>query len=402
MNDFPRVALFADTFYETNGAANVIRRLRDFAEEHDRPFLCVRAGSETRYEENKNAATLELKRGRCSFSLDAELKYDPFLWRYKNLVGKTLDEFKPDVIHVTGLNDVSQLGFYFTHFRSIPAVASWHTNAHEYAARRALGWFPSFVPAKLKAGVSRAIEKTVFEGLMKLYFLAQMQLAPNEELVETIRQKTRRPSFLMSRGVDTDLFTPAKRRRDDNRFVLGYVGRLQPEKNVRFLAEVDRALREAQAENYKFLIIGEGGEARWLEKNLASVELTGVLHGEELARRYAEMDLLVFPSRTDAFGNVVLEAMAAGVPAVVMPEGGPKFLIRQRRSGYVAADERDFIAAVTRFVKLGKTPGKMRAAARAAACSRSWNRVFEQVFQNYSAAAKLDKNIRLETLSQTA
>jgi len=396
MKNFPRVALFADTFYETNGAANVIRRLREFAAERGRPFLCVYGGSETRFDNSGNASTLELKRGRLSFPIDGELKYDPFLWRYKKLVAKTLDEFQPDIIHVTGLNDVSQLGFYFAHFQSIPAVASWHTNTHEYAARRFLSCLPP-LPSKLKNNLNRTIERTVLRGLMKLYFLAQMQLAPNEELVETIRKMTRRPTFLMSRGVDTELFAPAKRRRclREKELVLGYVGRLRPEKNVRLLADVERALQAANIENYKFLIVGEGGEDEWLRKNLLRVELAGVLRGEALARAYADMDLFVFPSLTDAFGNVVLEAMASGVPAIVMPQGGPKYLIEHRRSGFIAEDERDFIDAVTDFVKKRRTPPGMRDAARSTACKRSWQSVFEQVYQNYRAGMTFDKSVRV-------
>jgi len=395
MSNFPRIALFADTFYETNGAANVIRRLRTFALENERPFLCVCAGDETRFEQTGNDRLLELKRCKLSFPIDGKLKYDPFLWRYKNLVKKTLDDFQPDIIHVTGLNDVSQLGFFFGHYSKVPMVASWHTNTHEYVARRLAGLMTR-LPGKLEKYINGVVEREVFRGLMKLNFLAQMQLAPNEELVETIQRMTRRPTFLMSRGVDADLFAPDKRRRSDDAFVLGYVGRLRPEKNVRFLAEVDRALQKAKIGDYKFVIVGEGSDAEWLKKNLSDAELTGVLHGEELARAYADMDLFVFPSRTDAFGNVVLEAIAAGVPAVVMPDNGPKFLIEHDRSGYVAADEKDFVAAVTEFVKNRKMPTAMREAARKAACERSWQSVFEQVYHNYRLGMTFEKNVRVE------
>jgi glycosyltransferase involved in cell wall biosynthesis len=395
MNDCPRVALFADTFYETNGAANVIRRLRAFALENDLPFLCVCAGDETRLTRHGNALMLELKRGKLSFPIDGKLKFDPFLWRYKNLISETLADFQPDVLHVTGLNDVSQLGFFFAHFRRVSAVASWHTNAHEYAASRLAGLMPR-LPEKLKNGLSEIIERTVWRGFMKAHFLAQVQLAPNEELVRRIQKMTRRPTFLMSRGVDTELFASAKRRRcpREDLFVIGYVGRLRPEKNVRFLAEVDAALQKANVKNYEFVIVGEGGEERWLKENLSRARLTGVLHGEELARVYADMDLFVFPSNTDAFGNVVLEAMSSGVPAIVMPSGGPKFLIEHERNGYVARDEQDFISAVVAFAAGRKMPPEMREAARAAACRRSWKAVFEQVYQNYRHAATLDKNVR--------
>ena len=394
MINFPRVALFADTFYETNGAANVIRRLESFAREKKLPFLCVRAGKETDFTRDGNLNILELKRSRLSFPIDGKLRYDPRLWRYKKLVKEKLDKFQPDVIHVTGLNDVSQLGFYFAHYNDISAIASWHTNAHEYTAcrlLRALGWLPQ----NTQKVIGKKVESIVMRGLMKLLYLAQIQLAPNQELVDEIQKMTRRPSFLMSRGVDTKFLNPNKRKRNDSTLVLGYVGRLRPEKNVRFFVEIEQALQNAGVENFKFVLVGEGGEDEWLEKNLQNAELTGVLYGEELAGAYADMDLLVFPSQTDAFGNVVLEAMASGVPAVVMPQGGPKFLIEDGVNGFIASDEKDFLETIVSLAKQPQQLNEMRNNARTAACERSWERVFEDVYDKYQLSTLVSKQIRV-------
>jgi phosphatidylinositol alpha 1,6-mannosyltransferase len=394
MEKLPRVALFAETFHETNGAANVLRRLTAYAKERDYPFLCVRAGDETRVLTEGNLKILELARSSLSIKLDTELKYDPFLWRYKNLVRRTLESFQPDVLHLTGFSDVSQLGFYFAHFQRIPAVASWHTNGHEYAARRALSKL-NWLPNKLQRKVGNVIEKVVLRGSMKMYFLAQVQLAPNQELVRQMRRMTRRPSFLMSRGVDAEFLSPSKRQRTNDIFTIGYVGRLQAEKNVRFLARIEAAINEAGLTNYKFLIVGDGSEEKWLQKNLRRAEFTGVLRGEELARAFAGMDLFAFPSKTDAFGNVVLEAMAAGVPGVVMPEGGPKFLIEHGKNGFVARDEQDFCEIVKNAVVAPESLTEMKTAAREAALTRSWEKVFEGVFEKYRFAATLKKNVRV-------
>ncbi len=88
---------------------------------------------------------------------------------------------------------------------------------------------------------------------------------------------------------------------------------MQAEKNIRFLAELDAFLQNAGLTDYRFVIVGDGSEADWLRKNLKNANFTGILGGEDLARAFADMDLFAFPSKTDAFGNVVLEAMAAGV-----------------------------------------------------------------------------------------
>ena len=394
MNSSPRVALFADTFHETNGAANFLRRLVNYAKGKNYEFLCVRSGDETKFYKDGSVSFLDLKRGKASIPLDGALKFDPFLWRHKKLVKNTLQNFAPNVIHLTGLNDISLFAYYFAHFKKIPAVATWHTNAHEYAAQRFLSVIP-FIGGNTKRKIGKTVETIVFRGLMKLYFMAQMQLAPNEELVDEIRRLTHRPSFLLGRGVDTDFLSPTKRRRaDDQEIVIGFVGRLRPEKNVRFFAEIEAALQAAHIENYKFMIVGEGGERRWLENNLVKKHLTGEVFGEELARTYADMDLFVFPSQTDAFGNVVLEAMSSGVPAVVMREGGPKFLIEHGADGFIAETNPEFIETVIRLVKNPLQLKALGEAAHRSAQKHSWERVFEKMFEYYKICMDYKKNVR--------
>jgi phosphatidylinositol alpha 1,6-mannosyltransferase len=394
MNNVPRIALFPDTYHEVNGAANVLRKLVKFAEEHEYPMLCFIPGAKTEFREQGSVQICELKRGKLSIPIDGELKFDPLFWRHKKVIGKKLKEFKPDVIHLTGLNDVSQIGFYFAHFLDVPAVASWHTNTHEYAASRLLTGLRWLSP-EIRETIRRKVENGVMTGLMKLYFLAQVQLAPNEELTAQIQKMTRRPSFLMSRGVDTEFLNPAKRKRDDQSLVLGYVGRLRPEKNVRLFARIETELTKANISDYRIVMVGEGDEAGWLKENLKKGELPGTLRGEALAEAYANMDLFVFPSETDAFGNVVLEAMASGVPGVVTPHGGPKFLIEHGVNGFVAQDETEFVKTVVDLAQNRPRLSEMRKLARAAACERSWERVFETLYENYRFASTVSKKVRV-------
>ena len=395
MTEFPRVALFADSFNETNGAANVLRRLTAFAKAKNYPFLCVRAGAKTCFWREGSLEILELKRSFTAVTLNEDLKYDPLLWRYHGLIKKTIRDFQPDVLHLTGVNDISQLGFVFAHFKKLPAVASWHTNAHQYLAQRILNRL-SFLPVGMQSKVKQTIEKNSLRGVMKMYFLAQIQLAPNLELVELIRRMTNRPTFLLERGVDAEFFSPDNRRRTDKTFNLGFVGRLRPEKNVRFLAEVDAALQKAGVQDYRFVIVGEGSEAEWLNYHLKNKTLTGVLHGQELARTYADLDLVVFPSKTDAFGNVALEAMASGVPSVVMPDGGPKFLIEHEKNGFIARDDVDFCTIVTDTLNSPEKLIEMKINARQTALKYCWENIFQSVFENYKKAKTIKKNIRAD------
>jgi glycosyltransferase involved in cell wall biosynthesis len=192
---------------------------------------------------------------------------------------------------------------------------------------------------------------------------------------------------MMRRGVDTNLFTPAKRKRKDGLFTIGYVGRLTPEKNVRMLAELEKGLLAAGVRDFRFVVVGTGSERVWMEQQMQAAEFAGVLKGEALARAYANLDLFIFPSHTDTFGNVVLEAQASGVPAIVSDQGGPKFIIRDGQTGFVATSERGFLpGCLDAALKLMAEPElhhRMREAARELACRASWDTVFEQVYQAY-------------------
>lgn len=393
MNVVPRIALFADTYHELNGAANFLRRLTDFARSRDYPFLCIRAGEKTELTKDGSVQFLSLKRSFASVPLDGFLRYDPFLWRYQGLVKRTVEDFEPNSLHLTGLNDISQLGFVLSHKKKLPAVATWHTNTHEYAASRLttrLRWLPE----KTLNKIGSSVEKFTMNGLMKLYFMAQMQLAPNPELVEEIGRMTNRPSYLLRRGVDTDNLNPAKRTRKDDAFVLGFVGRLRPEKNVRFLAKIEEKLLANNITNYRFLIVGDGSERGWLERNLSSAQFTGEIHGNELTEAFANMDLFVFPSLTDAFANVVLEAMSSGVPAISFAVGGPKFLIENGVSGFVADTEDELCQTAVDILKDTSVIEPMRNEARHFAELHSWTRIFELNYEYYRVLQTFKKNVR--------
>jgi glycosyltransferase involved in cell wall biosynthesis len=190
----------------------------------------------------------------------------------------------------------------------------------------------------------------------------------------------------MTRGVDTEAFSPAYRDRDvsDADFVLGFVGRLSVEKNVALLVAIEQQLRQRGAGDFRFLIVGHGGEETWLRERLRRAEFTGVLRGADLARAYANMDVFVFPSHTDTFGNVVLEALASGVPAIVTPDGGPARIVRDGDTGFIRADQ-DFAAAIAGLADDAPKHAAMRERARQYALSASWDAVFDGVYAQYAA-----------------
>ena len=389
----PRVAFFPDSYLEVNGAAMTCRRLTGFARKRGYPFLCVYAAEKTAKTTDGSVINLALKRSPISIPIDGGLKYDALFNRHLKLVEKTLDEFKPDVLHLTGVNDVSIIAAILAYKRRLPLIGSWHTNVHEFAAKRLDKLF-SFLPEKMRTSMSGLAEKKIFEWAVLYYKMPQVVLSPNQELVEALVRDEERESLLMARGVDTEMFNPQKRTVNHAIFRFGYIGRLRAEKNVRLLAKLEKRLLELGKTNFKFLIVGEGTEKDWLEKNMQTAEFTGYLEGEKLAEAYANLDVFIFPSETDTFGNVTQEAMASGVPAIVTGQGGPKFVIKDGETGFVAENFEDFVKYAVELMDNPEKLSKMKQASIDFVMSKSWDAVFEGVYEAYNKTLEVHKRIK--------
>jgi phosphatidylinositol alpha 1,6-mannosyltransferase len=386
----PRVAYFPDSFHEVNGVAHTSRNFVAYAERHNLPFLCVRAGTRPNpIEQHGNLRTLELPRSEIAVGMEKDLAFDPFFWRHADTIEDELHRFRPDILHMTGPSELGIFAAYFAWKLQIPLAASWHTNVHEYAARR-LTWLTSLMPSELGVATEQGVEAGSLDLTTRFYSLAKVLFAPNTELCDMLAKATGRPCHLMQRGVDTTLFSPGHRTRPqrtaDEPFTLGYVGRLSVEKNVALLPPIERELIAAGLP-VRFLVIGHGAEEEALRHELPNAEFAGVLRGLELSQAYADMDLLVFPSHTDTFGNVVLEALASGVPAIVTPDGGPKYIVREKGSGEpetgVITSDSGFSAAIAEILRSPQRLAAMRSAARAYALHCSWNAVFDRVYDAY-------------------
>lgn len=168
---------------------------------------------------------------------------------------------------------------------------------------------------------------------------------------------------------------------------MGFVGRITPGKNVRLIADVEQALIARGLKNFRFLIAGDGSDRDWLKRNLRHADLPGILRGEELAAAYADMDLFLFPSRTDTFGNAVQEAMASGTPPIVNDAGGPKFIVRDGISGCVGRTDEAFSEQTVELMLDRERRSRMRAAGLKQLANASWDQVIEDVYTGYLATA---------------
>ena len=195
---------------------------------------------------------------------------------------------------------------------------------------------------------------------------------------------------ILPRGLDTDLFNPKQR---DLTFWPGpgvngqevrllYVGRISREKDLDVLAAAYKKIRDA-GQPVKLYLVGDGPYSEALAAALPDAVFLGYLKGEKLAKAYASADVFVFPSTTDTFGNVVLEAQASGLPVIVSDLGGPKELVENGRTGLVtkAHDVEDFARAIERMSRDSSLRSRMGREARQKVIDRSWPGAFRKFWQ---------------------
>jgi phosphatidylinositol alpha 1,6-mannosyltransferase len=378
----PRIALFCETFHEINGVALTVRQLVAFASRHDRPLLAIHGGKGPATEDLGSVRRVELQRSRFSIGIDSDLEYDLFFWRYLSRIRKEILAFRTDAIHITSPGEFGQIGAYLANQLKIPLVASWHTNFHQFAARR-LQKLLDWLPKGISEPAASWSEQRSLRILLWFYGRAAVTLAPTAAQVQWLEETLRRPSFLMPRGVDCELFHPAKRTVQDDTLRLGFVGRITPEKGVRLFQKIEGALQAAGYSDFRITFVGDGSEVTWLKQNLRHAEFLGVLRGEELARAYANMDVFVFPSKTDTFGNVIQESAASRVPAVVTNEGGPQHLVVPGTTGHIADSDENFVARVLELSIDREKRRTMGIAAREKMRDTSWDTAFEMTYAAY-------------------
>jgi phosphatidylinositol alpha 1,6-mannosyltransferase len=398
--DTLRVAFFSDAYHEIDGVANTSRQFEAFARKHELPFLMVHAGPQKEILKLGSVTRIQIRRSAMSFPLDGGHRYDPLLLRYYHEMARLVRVFDPHVVQITGPGDVSTLGLLLAHRLGITLAASWQTNVHQYARARAITLLAR-LPNAWSTPFGDLIEQLSFRATTRFYKIPLLLFAPNQETVDILKTTTGKPCFLMSHSVDTAAFNPKFRDRVGGCFTIGYVGRLTAEKNVRWLVRLEQALLARGHKNFRIIVVGDGAEKRWLQKNSHHAEFTGVLTGKELSRTFANMDILAFPSETDTFGLAVLEALASGVPAVVTAKGGPQFTVQHGKTGYIASDFDEFVSQIALLLARPKQLSSMGISARQYALSTSWDRIFRDMYHAYGTCLRVAAPIGALAESET-
>ena len=378
----PRVALFPCVYHEVDGVASTSKQFEAFAGRRGFPLLMVHAGPVNAVTASGCVTHIELQRSRLKFPIDRAHYYDLLFWRHYRKLESQIRDFQPDLIQITGPSDVGMLGALVAHRLKIPLAATWQTNVHQYARSRAAN-LVSFLSPAAATKLLDAVERSSFRAAARFYKIPRLLFAPNQEIIQALEAATGKPCYLMSHAVDTDVFTPELRNRQGGPFQIGFVGRLTAEKNVRWLARLEQSLIAMGHRDFEIVVVGQGAEEQWLRDHMKQARFTGLLTGRELSQAFANLDLLAFPSETDTFGLVVLEAFASGVPAVVTGGGGPKYTVRHGQTGYSANTFDEFASYISVLMSRHDVHSAMCVAAREQAVATSWNRIFEGVYEAY-------------------
>lgn len=292
-------------------------------------------------------------------------------------VRRCLTGFGPQVVHVATEGPLGWQVLRAARRLALPVVSSYHTNFSQYMRYYHLG----------------LIEPPLWRYLRWFHNRGSVTFCPTPSIRELIESKGFENVRVWSRGVDCGTFNPgfadpAVREQygiESGEIALLYAGRLASEKNLAVLVEAMNALNASR--RVKLLLVGDGPFRGHLEQMADErVVFTGYKHGRELSALYASADVFVFPSLTDTFGNVLLEAMASGVPAVGFDAPGPRDVIRDGETGCVVR-ERSAEALANALGTLVGSPARIRAlgtAARTYAEGQTWERINETVREGYA------------------
>ncbi len=289
---------------------------------------------------------------------------------------EALAEGRYDLVHLCSPGPAGVAAALIARIMDLPLVGSHHTELGAYAGLRS-------GDARLRAGMDMA--------LAALYGQCEIVLSPSEAADESLRALGVPVERIgrWERGVDVSRFDPALRepRSLPGELNVLYAGRLTTEKGVSLLADAFLAARAADPRLHLVLAGGGPEEAALRELLGAHATFLGWLEGEKLARAYASADIFLFASRTDTFGQVVIEAQASGLPVVAVAEGGPLSLIEDGRTGRLCPPEAEALAAaVGELARFPALRGRLADEALASVRERSWEHALDQLAAGYRRA----------------
>jgi Glycosyltransferase len=368
-----RVAYFCDTFApQINGVSMTLQRLGRYAHENgiETVFL-VPDYPGTPKRENNVYRFFSIP---LVFYKDCRIAIPPIF-----KAERILDGFCPDIIHAYSEFGISLAAIRYAKKKRIPIVSSYTSNFNTY----------------LRYYNMDILNPCLDNYLNWFHNNCKLTFCPSESAKSYLQKKDINRVDIMKRGVDPGRFNPSfyseafrkKVGAGQDAMIFTYVGRISPEKDLDILTEVIRRVKARYGEKAVFVIVGDGPYLEQMKHDLGDKAVfTGFFKGEQLSAAYASSDLFVFPSTTETFGNVVLEAMCSGVPAIVPQSGGVAEIVEDCRNGYLVPprDAAAFVEIIGRILENPQALTALRTGALETARLRTWDNVFKGLFLRYN------------------
>jgi len=367
-----KIAHFTDTYHDVNGVATTLQMQLEIARKNNKQLEMITCGPEANGDGITNfdpIGTFEMP----EYDL-LKLYYPPLLKMLHYCYEKRFTH-----IHAATPGPIGLAGLAIARILHLPLYGTYHTALPQYVTQLT---------------DDSSMEELVWKYM--LWFYGQMDVvfvpshATGEELIAKGIPEEKIKFY--PRGIDIERFHPSKANGFYKRFkVIGkelkllYVGRVSKEKNLPQLVEVYKRLASLR-KGIRLVVVGEGPYLEEMKQALAGlpVTFTGFLSGDDLPQAYASSDIFLFPSTTDTFGNVVLEAQASGIPVVVTDEGGPQENLIPGKTGYVVPNDDDaFLHAVLQLVDNRHLLEKMKRNARKYVQNRSFEAAYLRLWDSY-------------------
>jgi len=372
-----KIAIFTDTFSpEINGVTKTLSKMKSYMDNYGIKYKFFVPGDET--EKKENIVSFSSFR----FFLYPERKIA--IPRYRE-IKSNLDDFNPDIIFIVTPFAIGLTGFRYAKERGIPVVSNYSTD------------FPKY----LKHYRLEILENTVWTFFRWFHSYSYINICPSIATKQDMEEHGIKNVELWSRGIETSEFSPQKRSKElrekycnnDEKLLL-YVGRIAPEKELNVLIDAIKILNKRNLK-IKLLVIGDGPSKQGFEEeNVENVIFVGYKTGEELKCYYASADIFTFPSSSETYGNVILEAMASGLPVVAPFAGGVRENLIDMENGMVfdSGNSEDMADKIERLVLDEKLKDILSKNARKHTLSKSWDIIYSDLFKRFNEVIEVYKS----------
>ena len=376
LEDYPatrpslRIAVVTETWPpEVNGVAMTLAKLVQGLSHRNHDLQLIRP-RQTKSESPLNDASLEevLMRG-MPIPRYPELKLG--LPSKKTLV-KTWTLRRPDVVHIATEGPLGWSALQAAKVLKLPVTSDFRTNFQSYSKHYGVGW----------------LRKPIVAYLRKFHNATACTMVPTRELMRTLSENGFANLKVVSRGVDTKLFNISKRDTSlrsswgatDNTKVLISVGRMAPEKNLDQVLKTYEALK-VTGQAFKLVMVGDGPLKEQFQNRYPEIIFPGMLSQSNLAAYYASSDLFIFPSQTETFGNVTLEALASGIPVLAFDCAAARDWVQTGINGWLVAENNPegFAAQAVNVFSSKDLLGQITLSTRQQVVHLDWDQIAEQV-----------------------